>query len=100
MEPPQAKVQEKVVAKEPVEPVPGINGENGEKPANAGEAKPQQGASNNLINNIVGGAGSANALENVKDTAVVKEITEVATPEEIPSLPDELGISIEDTNPR
>lgn len=34
------------------------------------------------------------------NTVVVKQITEVAKPGEIPKSPDDLGISIQDTNPR
>jgi hypothetical protein len=35
-----------------------------------------------------------------KDTAVVRRITEKAKTNEIPAQPNELGISIDDTNPR
>jgi len=36
-------------------------------------------------------------IEKHKDSTVVKEITETATPDEIPDKPDDLGISIEET---
>lgn len=39
-------------------------------------------------------------LEKYKDTPVVKAITEVAKPEEIPDKPQNIGISFEDTNIR
>lgn len=37
-------------------------------------------------------------LEARKDTSMVKRLTEVAKPKELPKKPDDLGISIEETN--
>ena len=37
--------------------------------------------------------------EDVRDTPVGQRITETASPDEIPDQPDELGISIDETNP-
>ena len=34
------------------------------------------------------------------NTAIMKQITEVAKPDEIPPAPDDLGLSIKDTNPQ
>lgn len=50
--------------------------------ANAGEAKP-----------------AAPSTEAKAKTPIEKATTEAAKPEEIPSAPDDLGLSIEDTNP-
>lgn len=38
-------------------------------------------------------------MEKYRDTPTVREITEAADESEIPDAPDDLGISIEDTNP-
>jgi len=44
-------------------------------------------------------AGSeSRILEARKDTPMVKRLTETASPKELPKKPDDLGISIEDTN--
>jgi hypothetical protein len=40
----------------------------------------------------------AELMEKHKDTTVIKRVTEAAKPEELPKKPDELGISIEETN--
>ncbi len=37
--------------------------------------------------------------EDIRDTPVGQRITETASPEEIPDKPDDLGISVDETNP-
>ena len=44
-------------------------------------------------------AGGVSVSNDRTNTAVMKQITEIAKPEEIPSAPGDLGISIQDTNP-
>lgn len=38
-------------------------------------------------------------MEKYRDTPTVRAITDAADPDEIPTMPDDLGLSIEDTNP-
>ncbi|NQW49418.1 MAG: hypothetical protein HQ464_16785 [Planctomycetes bacterium] len=45
-------------------------------------------------------AAAAMAKTNPEKSAVEKSTTEVAKPGEIPKAPDDLGLSIEDTNPQ
>jgi len=49
---------------------------------------------------VAAAAGGNNAPADRTNTAIMKQITETATPSEIPKAPDELGISIQDTNPK
>lgn len=44
------------------------------------------------------GQDEASMLEKHRDAPVVKAITEQAAPEDIPTEPDDLGLSVEDTN--
>lgn len=70
----------------PAETAPAAQGKPAESTAtttNPGEAKP---------------AAGTTAAE--AQTPIEKATTEVAKPEEIPSAPDDLGLSIEDTNPK
>jgi hypothetical protein len=46
------------------------------------------------------GAGAGNEAAQATPTAVEKATTAVAKPEDIPRLPDDLGLSIDDTNPQ
>ena len=62
-----------------------------ETPA-GGDAKAEPGAA-------AGAEGEEAMLEAHSDTPVVKRVTEKATPDEIPEQPEELGISLDDTNP-
>lgn len=71
-------------------PVPPTNAS---VPAIPSSASPRAASTNTADN-------TAAQLEQKKDTPIVKEIIETAKPGEIPQKPDELGISIEDTNPR
>ncbi len=41
---------------------------------------------------------AANVPEHLKDHPVVREVTEAADPDEIPDAPDDLGISLDETN--
>ncbi|MBU4198441.1 MAG: hypothetical protein KKE37_01310 [Verrucomicrobia bacterium] len=50
---------------------------------------------------VADAAGSnANAPANRTNTAIMRQITDTAKPSEIPKEPDNLGISIKDTNPQ
>lgn len=46
------------------------------------------------------GATGSNAPADRTNTAIMKQITDTAKPSEIPKAPDDLGISIKDTNPQ
>lgn len=53
---------------------------------------PQKGAGDAAV------GSDTTILEARKDTPMVKRLTEVASPKELPKKPDDLGISIQDTN--
>lgn len=67
---------------------------NGTTPANG--AAP---ATNGQPATTAAQTGMEGIPEDKRDNPVVKAITEAAKPDEIPSKPDDLGISIQDTNP-
>lgn len=93
-EPPVQKTQEEAVVEKPVA---------ADTAAPAPEEPPEaesKAAAPGDVYELMGGRDGAEALRQAKDTEVVREITEVAKPEEIPTIPDDLGISIQDTNPR
>ena len=49
---------------------------------------------------VVAHAAGSNAPADRTNTAIMKQITDTAAPAEIPKSPDDLGISIKDTNPQ
>ena len=66
-------------------------------PAPAGGA-----AATAAVSNAPAAGASAAATNDLSrtNTAMMKQITETAKPEEIPPAPNDLGISIQDTNPQ
>jgi len=61
-----------------------------------GDARPAKAPQKEAGDTAVG--SESKILEARKDTPMVKRLTEVAKPEELPKKPDNLGISIEETN--
>lgn len=49
---------------------------------------------------VVMGVASSNVPADRTNTVIMKQITDTAKPSEIPKAPDDLGISIKDTNPQ
>lgn len=78
-------------AKRPKQPAASAT-ENAAVSADASEKAPQASAS--------APTSEAELLKAHSNAPVVKEITEMPKPGEIPATPDELGISIDQTNPR
>lgn len=97
-EPPATKTKEEVADKSAEasdEPVAEVD-----EQTPASESGQKTNEPDDVVREMVGGSGGARVLKEAKDSEIVKEITETAKPEEIPDVPDELGISIEDTNPK
>jgi len=64
----------------------------GEAPATRGEAAPAEAAA---------GAAAPSELQTAEgQTPIEKATTAAAKPDEIPDVPDDLGLSIDDTNPK
>jgi hypothetical protein len=79
--------------------------EDAKKAAAKGPAGTQPAATPAVATQTPAAAGTSTdpekqALEDKKDTAVVKSITDQAKPEDIPKKPDDLGIGLDDTNPK
>lgn len=75
---------------------PGTTPADGTSPSNGTSSAP---ATNGQAAAPAAQTGMEGIPEDKRDNPVVKAITETAKPDEIPKKPDDLGISIQDTNP-